>query len=399
MDDNKKPLSEFENMIGEDGFVNLDDIEIVEDNKVELPKKNEEVKEASGNPLEDMGVQAKEDIAAAIESEKPVENPTYIQNVTEEVKEEKVIAPEPTTLNASAGDDLTIGTIKPDTQKSPFAMIILFGALALFIVFMQPLLELSNEVFHTNFDTFSGANVDEGTKQDEEVEQEVKMYQLATNSVITVDNIEVTNFKLSRDNGYKLSFSIKNKGTQLYSFSSKVFFDYFDDTNTFVGRSYLENVKEITGGITNEYSVVATEDIYSKATKLEMVLRTEDTYPTVELTNNKLTCSDDDESIVYGFENNKLISIRDMFTYEKGSNPEIYSEDLLNYKSKMESLSRLDGITAVLTENETGFITSILIDYSNADYKQISSNKNYYIKDTYARVINFEMNAKGYTCR
>ena len=122
-------------------------------------------------------------------------------------------------------------------------------------------------------------------------------------------------------------------------------------------------------------------------------------YRVADLKDNQLTCSNNDDTLVYSFENNRLTSIRDMFTYTKGVDLEEYSSDLLSYKSRMNALNQYDGITAVLTESESGFITSILIDYQNADYANISSNKNYYVKDTYARVISFEMSAKNYTCR
>jgi len=416
MEDNKKPLSEFEKMVSNDGFVSIDDnessnesnIELPKTNEevlkeVELPKSNQEVLEEIQSPLENLGVQAKEDLENSMP--KPIDNPTYIQEVPKEVElpktneENSVQAINDSQVNTLNNGDVTIGTVKADTQKSPIAMIILFGLLALFIIFMQPILELTNSLFGTNIETYSGVDMsDDTTTTTDDETSEIVMYSLSEDSVVTIDNIEITGFKMSNTDGYKLSFSIKNKGTLIYSFSNKVYLEYYDDNNTFIGRSYLENVNDITAGVTNTYTVAISSEVYSNATKFELIQRTDDSYPQVTLTNNQLTCSNDSDTIVYTFTDNKLITIRDMYSYTRGNDLEEYNEELLSNKTKIENLDRLDGITAVLTETDTGFITSILIDYSNADYKQISSNKNYYIKDTYARIISFEMNAKGYTC-
>ena len=325
--------------------------------------------------------------APIAEEPKPVEPTPVVPNV-EEPKSEF-------TLNAQ-----TIGTVKPDKQKSPIAMIVLFGILLLFMIFMPEVLNYVNKTFGTNLQTHSGVKIPEVVEQ-EEKPQEITMYDLNDDTVITLDKISFQTFvKSIEDTDYKLSFTIKNSGTQLYSFSKKLYFEFYDNSKTFLGRSYLENVKDITGGVSNHYQVDINKDIYDKATKIELVQRTDDDYPAVELTSSLLTCTNSKYNIVYSFDTNqRLSSIKDMFTYTKPDDIVAYSTDLVSYKAKIDNLDRLDGVTAVLAENETGFITTIAIDYKQADYSQLSSDTKYYQKDTYARIIKFEMSAKGYNCR
>lgn len=305
-------------------------------------------------------------------------------------------------VDLSQNSAQTIGTLKPDKQKSPIAMIVLFGLLILFIMFMPTAISLFNKYFGTNLNVnpintpTSNSEVNNNNNE----KQDIRMYPLSKDTVITLDKIEFSGFNKDNANGYLLSFSVKNTGTVLYSFEKKLYLEYYDDNNTFVGRSYLEMIKEVSGGVTNNYNIDISEEIYNKATKLEIIERTEDDYPNVNLSNNQLTCENNTNNIVYTFKTDmKLTSIKDMFTYKKGSDLIEYNNDLLSYKTKMSNLDMQNGVTAILTENESGFITTVAIDYSIADNFKSTTNNDYYNKDTDAKVISFEMNAKGYTCR
>ncbi len=295
----------------------------------------------------------------------------------------------------------TIGTVKPDKQKSPIAMIVLFGALLAFMFFMPEAVSFFNETFGTDFNTHTGVSIEEIYENEEDESQKVVMYDLNDKTEIFIERISFKSFVKSVDEDeYQMSFVMKNTGTQLYNFKKKLYFDFFDENKSFIGRSYLENITQITGGISNNYKVNITKDIYDKAKKIELVQRTDDDYPEVTLVSNTLTCSNDKYNLVYTFDSNsKLTNIKDMYTYEKTSDPVEYSNDLLAYKTKVNNLDKIDGVTAVLTETDTGFMTSILIDYSIADYSKLSTDTNYYRKDTYAKVVSFEMTSKGYTCR
>ena len=69
------------------------------------------------------------------------------------------------------------------------------------------------------------------------------------------------------------------------------------------------------------------------------------------------------------------------------------------YQSRVNTMNST-GVTSVLTNNETGFIVTSSIDYNNgAVFNTLAYNTNYYEANTYAKVIGFEMNAKGYICR
>ena len=349
--------------------------------------------------FDDMGISTQ-----AVEGAQKPENMDNAPIAPEVKKEQEQQVPVPQveapkteyTLNAQ-----TIGKVKPDKQKSPIAMLVLFGALLAFMIFMPEVLNYVNKTFGTDLHIQSGSTASNTTEGDDEQKQELTMYDFNDNTVITLDKLSFQTFvKSIEDDEYKLSFTLKNTGTQLYSFSKKLYFEFYDSNSTFIGRSYLENITDITGGVTNRYQVSINKTIYDQAKKIELVQRTDDDYPAVTLTQDLLTCTNSKYNIVYTFDSNqRLTNIKDMYTYTKPDDIVAYSSDLITYKAKIDNLDRLDGVTAVLAENETGFITTIAIDYKQADYSQLSSDTKYYKKDTYARIIKFEMSAKGYNCR
>ncbi len=299
-------------------------------------------------------------------------------------------------------DSQTIGTIQQEKQKNPIAIIILFVVLGVFLLFMPYIIDLTNKLLGTNIDSHNGENLEikEKDKKDEnEQTNSSGIQQISKELTINIDKIEYSNFEKTDNNNKTLKFIIKNTSNNSYKFNKKVYFDFYNDQKTFINRVYLVNLKEISGGVSNNYEVNIGDDIFNNATNIQVVLRTDDDYPNISLTNNQLACSNLEGTLIYTFNENKLVNIKDTYTYKKGSDLVKYNEDLLSYSSRINNLNNQDGVTAVLTETDNGFITNISIDYENADYTKLSSNSNYYIKDTESKVISFEMNAKGYICR
>lgn len=302
----------------------------------------------------------------------------------------------------------SIGTIKPDKQKSPIAMLVLFGVLIVFVLFMPQIIEFSNKYLGTNLNANNGEIINENKPQTNKPEEteEIKIYPLNSNTVIAKDTISFTNFQKSgEENKYVLNFNIKNSSSSPYSFDKKVYLDYLDSNNTLVGRSYINTLKTVASNATDPYKVDISNEIYQNATSVELVLRTDDDYPNVNISQNKLVCdktrNNEADTLVYTFSNLRLTSIKDTKDISRGSDitDYDYNSELLKYKERISNLNALDGVSGAVTESENGFMASVSIDYQNADYEKLSTDPNYYIKETYAKVIAFEMGARDFICR
>ena len=427
-------------------------------NNIELPKENPEIKETTQNVDDSQNIQvtpdqneltkilsetpapkqevtpSNEEVAKVETSAEPAVAETPVSNVAPEVapqqnaeqvsqpnvapapvqQVQQTPAPAQVVQQASNINDnsTTIGTIKPDKQKSPVTMLVLFVLLLGFLMFMPQAVSFINDHFGTVLSVFEGGdeiqsstsdsgsnNNGNGETGNQGEKLHTDLYDLVATTKIPFDKLEFTGFTKTDTDGNKISFTIRNTGMAPYTTIKKLFLDYYNDSNTFIGRSYIESFKEISGGATSEFNVDVDNNIYQKATKLEVVLKSEDEYDEVTLNNNTLTCVKGGQTLTYGFTDNKLDALKDVYVYTKTGDNVKYNLDLITAKSKNDNLDLIPGVTGVFTENENGYVSSVTVNYSVVDYSQISSDTNYYIKGTDPKVISFEMNAKGYTCR
>lgn len=310
----------------------------------------------------------------------------------------------------------TIGTIKPDKQKSPLAMVVLFSILILFILFMPEAIKKFNEYFGTDLVVQDGIYIQDddinsndnntnktntdtnNSNSNTNTTNNLKVSKIDDSLSITIDSIVLSNFKKGEENNqYYIDLTIKNNKTTTYTFVKKLYLDFYNDNDVFIDRVLL-NVNTIEASSSVTVRGYITNEIYSTGTKVSAVLRGEDDYPSVTLASNILNCTKEARTLKYTFASNKLIKIEDTNKYIKSSDLTEYTTMLMNRKNTISSMDAVDGVTAVLTEDETGYMTSIIIDYNTAIYSNLVSKVDYYDKDTNAKVISFELQAKGYIC-
>ena len=298
----------------------------------------------------------------------------------------------------------TLGTLKPDTQKSPIAMIVLFAVLILFIAFMPQLITLANNLLGTNLNANNGVKLDNTTTNNNNTSNETTdnntttFYDINETSSVPVDTLTLTNLKKNNvDNSYNISFTLNNSTINTYTFTKKLYLELYDANNTFISRSLVSS-QSVAAGSSIDVTAYLSEDAYNKATKLEAVLRTTDDYPNISIVGTTLTCKNTTNNITYTFDNAGLIKILDVYTYIKGNDNVKYNSDLLTNRSIISRMDALTGVDAVLTENNNGFISSTAIDYSIAKYSELTYTTNYYDAKVLPKVISFENSAKGFAC-
>lgn len=329
-----------------------------------------------------------------------------VTNVNESVSDNvEHITNDDTNLPKFNNNESTIGKIKPDKQKSPLAMIILFGILVIFIIFMPQIIELANKYLGTNLNANTGVIIENTNNTSNNTTNTVSnnenvLYSLTDDLSIKMDDLQFMNFKKVKENNkYTLTFDIKNNGSSSYKFTKKLYLEFYNSNSTFISRTLLDYSDSISSSATVNVSANITSEDYETGYKLALILRSDDDYPNVTLSNNLLTCSNDNDKILYYFLDSKLIKINETLTYVKGSDAILYNNDLMNYKQTVSKLDALDGVESALTETENGFIISLIIDYNTATYSALSYKTNIYDKNTLASVISFEMGAKYYSCK
>ncbi len=333
-------------------------------------------------------------------------------NQNEPRPEAKNITPQTTNeieLPKFASEEKSIGTLKKDTQKSPVAMLILFGILIAVIYFIPIVTPYFSDILDklgisNNSEIYDGIQNTDTTKDNTDTKDDTqkeppkkKTYTLATTETATLDKIEYTAFqKLQEDTYYYLSYTITNKSTSTYSFTThKIFLEFYDDAKTYLG-SILVNTPSLNANSTVSVKSLVNQSIYTSATTFQIVEKQADEYPDANLINNTLTCTLNNRILTYTFYNNKLTKIVDTDTYSDTSTN--YTNTYIDAQTKVNTLNRVTGVNAIFVPETNKFTTNITIDYNIVNSNLTTNDTLYYVKDTSANTIKYELDALGYTC-
>lgn len=333
-------------------------------------------------------------------------------NQNEPKVETKNITPQTTNeieLPKFASEEKSIGTLKKDTQKSPVAMLILFGILIAVIYFIPIVTPYFSDILDklgisNNSEIYDGIPDTDTTKDNTDTKDDTqkeppkkKTYTLAATETATLDKIEYTAFqKEQEDTYYYVSYTITNKSTSTYSFTThKIFLEFYDDAKTYLG-SILVNTPSLNANSTVSVKSLVNQSIYTSATTFQIVEKQADEYPDANLINNTLTCTLNNRILTYTFYNNKLTKIVDTDTYSDTSTN--YTNTYIDAQTKVNTLNRVTGVNAIFVPETNKFTTNITIDYNIVNSNLTTNDTLYYVKDTSANTIKYELDALGYTC-
>lgn len=308
-----------------------------------------------------------------------------------------------------ASEEKSIGTLKKDTQKSPVAMLILFGILIAVIYFIPIVTPYFSDILDklgisNNSEIYDGIPDTDTTKDNTDTKDntqkdttEKKTYTLAATETATLDKIEYTAFQKEQDGAYYyINYTITNKSTSTYSFTThKIFLEFYDDAKTYLG-SALVNTPSLNANSTVSVKSLVNQSIYTSATTFQIVEKQADEYPDANLINNTLTCTLNNRILTYTFYNNKLTKIVDTDTYSDTSTN--YTNTYIDAQTKVNTLNRVTGVNAIFVPETNKFTTNITIDYNIVNSNLTTNDTLYYVKDTSANTIKYELDALGYTC-
>ena len=290
-----------------------------------------------------------------------------------------------------------IGEMDTINQSSTFVLI-LFGLILIFIFFLPTITNLikgeDNE--KVNY-TESEPTPSENEEQENKDNNEPTMYTITPSlSIPLEENIQLDAFSL---NGNTLSYQINNTSPNRFDFDEENYYlELYSEDDTLLARILLDtNVARTTSTME---TIVLNGTTATNAKKILFVKKEESDYPNVELQKNAieediLVCSSTIETITYKFKEDKLFEIQD--NVNVNSTNTNYISLLNEWKTKSETLNAMNGVNSLLVDAGTSFAVNTSVDLQTAKVSKEDS-KYYYEKDTLAKVVNFEMEARGFSC-
>ena len=219
----------------------------------------------------------------------------------------------------------------------------------------------------------------------------------------TVNDLEFTNFRLDHENS-RISFDVETPKEQGISLlSSNIFLQLYSADNTLLERVLVEKNTIIAKGSGSTFTFPISENSNTNVINVLVLTKSVDDYLNISLSKDGegvefLICATGDRKITYYFEEAKLNKIDDIDIYKRNDdNFEAYSELISSKRNEASAFNNRSGITSVVQETLEGFTMTTKVDLTIAEVNK-QAFPLYYPKETLAKVISFEMEARGYNC-
>lgn len=283
-------------------------------------------------------------------------------------------------------------------EQSPLFVLILFGVILIFVFLLPTIVNLikgPNE--KPDYSLINKPQ--ENNPEEEPKENENSYYDFSdTLSIDLEEKVNVNEFAL---NGNTLSFKVTNTNETRFSFQSNHYFlELYSETDTLLERIYLgDTIVFRASDLVLQFTLNSNTALNMKKvlfTKKEIA-----DYPNVVLEKNEneeeiLTCTKDTENLTYKFQKEKLFSISHVVNYS--STISNYESILNTWQTNSEKLNNKEGITSIFVNAGNGFVVNTSIDLKIAKLNDVE-NTSYYPNETLAKVVSFEMEARGFNCK
>ncbi len=290
-----------------------------------------------------------------------------------------------------------IGEMNTENQSS-IVMLILFVFILGFIFFLPNIVTLiKGKQEKPDYSMIN--NQEQEKEQDSEKQQEESFYTLSSSLTVHLEEkIVLSNFKL-QDN--QLSFTVQNEQDTRYYFEKENYFlELYSKEQTLLERIRLEDIVVSKGENVNvEYTL--QESTSSLVNQLYFVKKTENDYPYRVIEKDeegvqKLTCTNNHNTLTYTFSNDQLVSFEEEIRYSLGDTN--YENLKVEWQEKSTFLNQQTGLTSLFVDTENRFVVNTTFDLQKANVKDLN-NHYYYEKDTHSKVVAFEMEARGFVCK
>lgn len=205
---------------------------------------------------------------------------------------------------------------------------------------------------------------------------------------ITISNVSLENNLLSLEIEGPEKFDLK---------SANYYLEFYEKKATLLGRRMLKgsvnkNLKlriDVSGLNITTSTYIAVSHVSDDSIRMVNL-------PADESGLASILCSKDNTSYTYNFKQGLLVGVIKKYTY---TNPVIddYAKELMVYEKLKNSYSDINGLTTSIADNNSTFIFTMELDYTNVKDFQIDDEYKF-SKDTMGNVILFKMDAEGFSC-
>lgn len=216
------------------------------------------------------------------------------------------------------------------------------------------------------------------------------------NTEIKKDDYIVNSFSLINN---QLSFNIQNTLDKSLDLSKDLLYlETYNESKTLIERFKID-LEPMGAKKSQSVKVILTNpNIYY----VSFVSKTTNDYPVVDLTKNDLgyatmTCKSGNDTIIYTFKNDELVTVKEEVIYNFNVLDQNYSSEFSKYQSKCTNYDVINGVNTSFNNSTNGFTAVIEVDMAILEKDKLDE-KYYYSYKEVPKVIKFEMETYGYKC-
>ena len=294
-------------------------------------------------------------------------------------------------------EPIVLGQLKKQKSSKPVFVVIVF--LLLFgILFGLPAigdyLKETDSVFSDIFESLFNNELDERIEITKDT-----IHTLGVNTSIPYDSILLTYVLLEGNN---LTYTIKSNQDVVNLDEDTLYLEIFG-----AGETLLKRVK-LTGNATNKASVIKYTFLdfkfnngvvyYGRIHQLE-----DADYEKVTFAEKmgEINCTKNNHHYNYIFEDSALRIVKHTYTLKAAENVNDYINQLNYYNNLASKINTLEASEATSEETDIGLAFTAKLDLSKMTIKALDEyiDYNYYEYDKLAKIVKYEMIAKGFDCK
>lgn len=225
---------------------------------------------------------------------------------------------------------------------------------------------------------------------------EIEFILFNENTEIKKDDYIVNRFSLINN---QLSFNIQNTLDKSLDLSKDLLYlETYNESKTLIERFKID-LEPMGAKKSQSVKVILTNpNIYY----VSFVSKTTNDYPVVDLTKNDLgyatmTCKSGNDTIIYTFKNDELVTVKEEVIYNFNVLDQNYSSEFSKYQSKCTNYDVINGVNTSFNNSTNGFTAVIEVDMAILEKDKLDE-KYYYSYKEVPKVIKFEMETYGYKC-
>lgn len=292
----------------------------------------------------------------------------------------------------------TLAVVEDKKKVSILGIFWLFLIFAIFIVCVIYLPEISqyiNNYFNPDVVTPDTPSDNKNNTTDDDNKTIIKEYVISDKPEIIFEKFKINNIVVYESN---ISFDIINTSNEILELANyNYFINLYDQNKKLLQRLMLRD--EVVSP--NETLKVTFSLTDSNAYSLTILSISKDNYPAYVATadeNNMatLTCTKDYEKVDYLLNNNKVYAIS--LLYEVGVDDANFNTLYGTYQAMQVSYNSIEGVSSSIETINNVLSFRTIINLNTIGDEKINL-KTFYLKDTDAKIMNFELTSMGYTCK